>query len=373
MNGTTAHLLLVDDDPLSLSVLDELLKSEFSTSVAGSGEAALELLQTGSTSAKPDLILLDVDMPGIDGYTTCKQLKQQPVTRDIPVIFLTSHDSVTDITHGFAMGAVDFIAKPLIPEVLLARVRTHVRLSNSMHLLENHNYHLEAVVEERTRDLQQRNTELLRVQELSIVALGALAETRDNETGNHIHRTQKYVRVLVEELAKYPHIQNQLGCNNVEIIWKSAPLHDIGKVGIPDNILLKPAKLSPDEFEIMKRHTALGRDALRLAEQRVQLDDSFLTVATHIAYSHHERWDGKGYPQGLSGQDIPFAARLMAVADVYDALITKRVYKPAYPHAVAAEMIREGRGTQFDPDIVDCFVGFEDAFSNIAEQFKDHS
>ena len=363
-----SHLLLIDDDALNLDVLEELLGAEFVTQAMSSGRAALQSL---SIKPLPDLILLDVDMPEMDGYAVCMALKQHQELRNIPVIFLTSHDRVDDITRGFALGAVDFITKPVIPDILLARVRTHLRLTESRRQLENQNLHLEAIVQERTQALRNRNEELQRVQELSIVALGALAETRDNETGNHIYRTQEYVRLMAEQLDRLEHIRLQRGEDSMEMIWRSAPLHDIGKVGIPDHILLKPGRLTSEEFELMKRHTLLGRNALQSAERRVNFGESFLRTATHIAYSHHEYWNGCGYPEGLSGRNIPFSARLMAVADVYDALISRRVYKAPIPHPVALGMIREGRGTQFDPDIVDCFIELESRMLATSERFSD--
>ena len=361
-------LLLVDDDPMNLDVLADLLGEEFAIRSAECGHRAIEMVGMGSP---PDMILLDVEMPDINGYTVCQHLKENPATREIPVIFLTSHDSAADITHGFTVGAVDFIAKPVIPDVLLARVHTHLRLTDARRQLEDQNHHLERIVADRTQALQKRNMELQRVQELTIIALGALAETRDNETGNHIYRTREYVRVMAEQLATLSVFSKQLEPETVEIIWRSAPLHDIGKVGIRDEILLKPGKLTPEEFEIMKQHTVLGRNALHAAEHRAGFPDSFLHTASAIAYSHHERWDGRGYPERLSGQSIPLCARIMSVADVYDALISRRVYKSAFTHQTALDMIREGRGTQFDPDVVDCFLDMSQSMNTIAGRFQD--
>jgi putative two-component system response regulator len=364
------QLLLVDDDAMNLDVLAELLGEEFSIRTADCGDSALVAV---SGTSLPDMILLDVDMPGMDGYTVCQALKHDPKTSAIPVIFLTSHHTTAAITQAFKVGAVDFIAKPVIPEVLLARVRTHLRLTEVRCLLEDQNRHLESLVQERTQALQKRNEDLVRVQELSIIALGSLAETRDTETGNHIYRTQEYVRAMVEQMQCRPHLRAQMGDDGGVMIWRSAPLHDIGKVGIPDEILLKPGKLNETEFAVMKRHTVLGRDALQSAERRARFDDSFLRTAAEIAYSHHEHWNGSGYPEGLAGRSIPFSARLMAVADVYDALISRRVYKSAFPHATALDLIRAGRGGQFDPDVVDCFIEMESRIIEIAELFKDHA
>jgi putative two-component system response regulator len=209
------------------------------------------------------------------------------------------------------------------------------------------------------------------VQDTTIMAMGSLAETRDNETGNHIRRTQHYIRVLAERLRHNPKCSKDLDDATIEMLYKSAPLHDIGKVGIPDRILLKPGKLTPEEFEIMKTHTTLGRDAILAAEKQLDAPSSFLRYAREIAYSHQEKWDGSGYPEGLVGPLIPLTARLMAVADVYDALISKRVYKPAFSHEKAVEIIREGRGKHFDPDVVDAFDAVLGEFQKIAAVFQD--
>lgn len=205
----------------------------------------------------------------------------------------------------------------------------------------------------------------------TLAALAALAETRDNETGNHILRTQHYVRMLAEKLIGHPRLGQHLDPRTIELMFKSAPLHDIGKVGIPDSILLKPGKLTPEEFEVMKTHTTLGRDAIRRAQRDLGTDADFLQFAAEIAYSHQEKWDGSGYPEGLAGDAIPLSARLMAVADVYDALISRRVYKPAFPHHHAVTLMREGRATHFDPDVLDVFLELQDEFNRIAHRFSD--
>ena len=237
--------------------------------------------------------------------------------------------------------------------------------------MQDQNAHLEHLVSKRTRDLETKTTELQSSQDLTIVALGSIAETRDNETGNHIHRTRAYVEVLARLLGKTAKFSAIARTKDWEMIWKFAPLHDIGKVGIPDSILLKPGSLTAEEFNVMKRHTVLGRDALRLAEDRVDMYGAFFRIAMEIAYSHHERWNGSGYPEGLSGEAIPLAARLMAVADVYDALISKRVYKEAMPHETAVDIICGESGKHFDPRVVDCFIEAADEFRIIASRFSD--
>ena len=361
-------ILLIDDDPAVLETLNACLRPTYQTRIATRGQKGLDLARM---EPQPDLILLDIELPDIRGYAVCAALKQDPLTAPIPVMFLSSHTDAVDITHGLELGAVDYVTKPVVPPILLARVQTHLRLREARDWLQDQNVHLESLVSKRTRDLEARTLELQHSQDLTIFALGSIAETRDNETGNHIYRTSAYVEVMARRLAVHSSWQDSVAANDWEMIWKSAPLHDIGKVGIPDHILMKPGKLTPEEFEVMKRHAKLGYEAIRSAEKRVKSDGSFLRVASEIAYGHHERWDGSGYPQGLAGEEIPLSARLMALADVYDALISKRVYKPEFPHPKAVEIIREGRGSHFDPEVLDSFLELADEFRNIAAHFSD--
>ncbi len=361
-------ILLVDDDPAVLGVLKECLRPHYQLRIATLGRKGLAL---AAMHPLPDLILLDVKLPDMHGYDVCTALKQNAETVAIPVMFLSSNSDEENITHGLELGAVDYVSKPVAAPILLARVRTHLRLREASDLLRNQNVHLESLVSLRTRDLEARTAELQLSQDLTIVALGSIAETRDNETGNHIHRTRAYVQIMAGRLAPLQRYRTSMSEELWAMIWKSAPLHDIGKVGIPDQILLKPGKLTFEEFEVMKRHPVIGRDALRAAEIRMGSEGSFLGVAKEIAYAHHERWDGTGYPEGLKGDAIPLSARMMALADVYDAMISKRVYKPALPHALAIATIREGRGGHFDPSIADCFLENDDEFRCIASRFCD--
>src|SRR5262249_19293725 len=354
-------ILIVDDTPDNLSLMTGILKGDYRTKVANNGERALQI---ASTLPLPDLILLDIMMPGIDGYEVCRRLKADQATLEIPVIFLTAKAEVEDEQKGFEIGCVDYITKPISPPIVLARVKTHLLLKSARDFLKDQNAYREEEVARRTREVQV-------IQDVTIAAMGSLAETRDNETGNHIRRTQNYVKVLAAKLKENPKFAAALDAATIEMYYKSAPLHDIGKVGIPDSILLKPGKLTPEEFEIMKTHTTLGRDAILAAEKSLDAPSSFLRYAREIAYSHQEKWDGSGYPEGMVGPLIPLSARLMAVADVYDALISKRVYKPAMPHEKAVQIIREGRGKHFDPDIVDTFLEIADEFRTIAAAFQD--
>ncbi|QKE62794.1 two-component system response regulator [Aquipseudomonas campi] len=355
-----ATLLVVDDVPANLHLMSELLRPHYQLRVAASGDKALQIAWRNP----PDLILLDVMMPDMDGYEVCRQLQANPLTQDIPVLFLTAKDQAEDQRHGLELGATDYLSKPFEPTVLLARVRSQLRLKAAADQLRLRNAHLDEEVAQRTRELQA-------VHDVTILALASLAETRDNETGNHLRRTQNYVRVLAQRLSEQPRFAAQLDAQSIELLYKSAPLHDIGKVGIPDHILLKPGRFEPHEFEVMKHHPRLGYQALVHAEEMLGMPVPFLRIAKEIALCHHEKWDGSGYPQGLSGDEIPLSARLMAIADVYDAVISRRVYKPEMPHEKAVAIIREGRGGHFDPAAVDAFLSLELEFQDIARRYAD--
>ncbi len=361
-NDERPTVLVVDDTPENLRLVSALLKDDYKVKVATHGQQALDL---ASQSPRPTLILLDIMMPEMDGYSVCSELKRRAETAGIPVIFLTARAETEDEKYGFELGAVDYITKPISPPILAARVRTHIALKQSQDFLEDQNAFLESEVVRRTRQVQ-------RIQDVTIIAMASLAETRDNETGNHILRTQRYVRALAQKLREAPKFADELNDETIDLLYKSAPLHDIGKVGIPDHILLKPGKLTDEEFAIMKTHTTLGLEAIRRATEHLDGEDGFLRFAGEIAHSHQEKWDGSGYPLGLVGLAIPLSARLMAVADVYDALISKRVYKPAFSHEKSMEIILAGAGSHFDPEIIEAFKAVEPEFKAIAADFIDH-
>lgn len=354
-------ILVVDDGPDNRMLLSELLKPLYNVLTASDGEEALRMAMARD---KTDLILLDVVMPGISGFEVCRQLKSRLETRAIPVIFLTTLNATEDETRGLVLGAVDYVTKPINPPVLMARVATHLRLKAVSDFLRDKNEYLEQEVARRTHDVMV-------VQEVTILALTSLAEARDNETGNHIRRTQHYVKVLADHLKDHPRFAGELDEERRRLLYQSAPLHDIGKVGIPDSILLKQGRLTPEEFEVMKTHTTIGRDAIQSAEDHLGINVPFLRLAKEMAYCHQERWNGTGYPEGRVGEDIPLSARLMAVADVYDALISRRVYKKGMPHEQAVQLIKNGRGIDFDPDIVDAFLMLQGEFQAIARRFAD--
>lgn len=357
----TPKILVVDDQPINVQLLKRKLEREgMAVTAAYSGQEALNLV----AADKPDLILLDVMMPGMDGYTVIKQLRDHPLTRPIPVIFVTALDSEEDEESGLALGAVDYITKPLKPAIVLARVRTQIELKQARDRLQAQKQSLE-------REVERRMGENHLIQDVSIHALARLAETRDKETGNHLRRTQAYVRTLARQLQHHPKFASYLTDRTIDLMVKSAPLHDIGKVGIPDHILLKQGALNEAEWEIMKTHTRLGSDAIAHAEQDAEIPVEFLSLAKEITRSHHERWDGTGYPDGLAAEAIPVSARLMAVADVFDALLCRRPYKaPIPPQEVLRLMVRES-GHQFDPEVIAAFIAVFDELTNIAQHFSD--
>lgn len=354
-------ILVIDDTPTNLHVMNGLLREQFATRVATSGHQGIQL---ALREPRPDLILLDVMMPGMDGYEVCERLKEDPRTESIPIIFLTARTGTEDEERGFAAGAVDYIAKPISPPTALARIRTHLLLKQAFVDLEDRAAWLEAQVEERTRQIRQ-------TQDAMFVALATLAETRDNDTGNHIRRTQRYIELLCMLCRESATCPETIDATMAGLIVRNAPLHDIGKVGVPDHILLKPGRLTPEEFEVMKTHAALGYEALRRARERIPDDDGTLEVAMQIARSHHERWDGTGYPDGLAADEIPLPARMMAIADVYDALVCSRAYKVPMSHDEAVALMRSGRGTQFDPFLLDLFLEHHESFAAIHDALAD--
>ncbi len=354
-------ILIVDDTPENIDVLNGILNQDYRIKAALNGERALKI---ALSETPPDLILLDIMMPGMDGYEVCNRLKASAATRRIPVIFVSAKGDVADETRGFETGAVDYITKPVSPPIVRARVKTHLELYDQKRVLE--------------RQVRRRTREITHTQDVTILGLAVLAEYRDNETGGHIRRTQHYLRILAEHLRSHPKFRDFLDDDTIDLLFKSTPLHDIGKVGVPDAILLKPGNLTDEEFEIMKKHTIYGRDAIIKAEEALEsrYEPSFLKMAREMAHTHHERWDGSGYPEGLVGEEIPIAGRLMALADIYDALISKRIYKAPFSHGEAVRIITKGDGrvepTHFDPDVLEAFRCTSEAFREVALAYADH-
>ena len=352
---------MVDDDPSSLDILSLLLQPYYEVMVAPSGERALAIC---ARARKPDLVLLDVMMPGMDGYTVLAKLREHPGTQAIPVIFVTGMKATEDEERGFELGAADYIVKPFRPSIILARVHAQLELKRARDWMCQQNTLLEAEVERRIRDI-------VSVQDITINVLAELAEMRDPETGNHIRRTQEYVHILAGRLLPHPRFSGLLTDRAIELLVKSAPLHDIGKVGIPDHILLKPGPLTAEEWAIMKTHSQLGAMAIDHALRNADRSIDFLDMAKQIAHFHHEKWDGSGYPEGRKGDDIPFSARLMALADVFDALVSRRVYKLPIPVEQAREIIAAERGRHFDPDVVDAFLAGFPEFVVVAQRYDE--
>lgn len=296
----SATILIVDDSPENLMVLTELLSPHYRVLAAQSGEKCLRIV---GSDTQPDLILLDVMMPGMDGYEVLRQLRQSPGGSTIPVVLLTALADPQSEEYGLSLGAVDYITKPIKPIIVQARVRTQLEAKQARDGLQNQNAALEA-------EVARRMAENDLIQQVAIRALAHLAEIRDPETGNHILRTQGYVHLLASALADHPRFVYTLTPGYIDLLSRSAPLHDIGKVGIPDHILLKPGKLTPEEWQVMRSHAKLGSDAIEQAEQDMEQPLAFLTLAKEIAHWHHEKWDGSGYPDALQGDAIPLSARL---------------------------------------------------------------
>jgi putative two-component system response regulator len=361
--GQPEQILLVDDNPTNLQVLYQTLDGlDYKLLIAKNGERALDI----ANKAKPSLILLDIMMPGIDGYEVCRRLKANPTTQEIPVIFLSALGETKDKVHGFDLGAVDYITKPFQSEEVIARVKTHLTIYRLEKELAIKNEELREINEDLERKVQERSKQLLRSREAVIFGMAKLTEARDDDTGKHLERICKYVEILARELARTDPEIDEKWINTVSM---TAALHDIGKVGIPDTVLLKPGRLTDAERKIMEQHPSIGGDAL--LEMRDHWGASpFLARAIEIALGHHEKWDGSGYPFGVTGKAIGMAARLVALADVYDALTCKRVYKEGMPHDKVRQIIIEASGKHFDPKVVNAFLATESEFQKVAIEIR---
>jgi putative two-component system response regulator len=349
-------ILVVDDAPENLHVLFRILTAQgYKARAARNGTLALQAAENDP----PDLILLDVMMPGIDGYEVCRRLKANEKLKDIPVIFLSALDEAEDKVRAFAAGGVDYVTKPFHFEEVKARVDVQMKLRRLQTELEMHNRRLQDLVREQVREISES-------QMATIFALARLAEARDDDTGRHLERVQTWCKLLATRCGEQTSHRAEADAVFAENIVHASPLHDIGKVGIRDSVLLKPGKLTSNEFDEMKTHTTRGARTLE-AVQGNYPNNAFVRMGIEIARWHHERWDGKGYPDGLSGTDIPLSARIMAVADVYDAMRSNRCYRPALSHEKSSEIIFEGSGSHFDPDVVQAFRGLEPTFKAQSE------
>jgi putative two-component system response regulator len=360
-------ILVVDDMAENLKLLGRILNSrEYEVRQASGGKKAIEM----AVLEPPDLVLLDIDMPDMNGFDVCRRLKEDGNLKDVPVIFISGLTETHQKVEAFRVGGVDYISKPFQIKEILARINTHLELAAAREAIRDRNRFLEREVSERTREISD-------TQDIAIHSLAVLAEYRDNETGGHILRTQRYVHILATHLSSHPRFSDYLSPDIIDLLFKSSPLHDLGKVCIPDRILLKPGALDIGEFEQMKLHTILGSEAISSAERRLGrgLNISFLNFAKEIAATHHEKWNGTGYPMKLCEEQIPISGRLMALADVYDALVSKRVYKPPFTHEKAVEIISKGDWRvvpeQFDPDILKAFMELHETFRYIAIEYAD--
>lgn len=355
----TATIMVVDDTPANLKLMEEMLQGQgYRVAQFPRGAMALK----AAAKNPPDLILLDILMPEMDGFEVCRRLKADKSLRDIPVIFISALDDTVSKLQAFSEGGEDYVTKPFRGAEVLARVKTHLELRRVRRELEKHNLHLEDLVREKVQEISDS-------QLATIIAVSKLAEYRDDETGRHIERTQVFCRILAQKLRENNRYAESITDVFIENIYHAAPLHDIGKVGIADNILLKPGNLTPEEFEIMKTHTTIGATTL-LAVQRSYPDNAFINMGVALTRSHHEKWDGSGYPDGLVGEDIPLSGRIMALADVYDALRSKRPYKEAFTHEKSFRLIEEGAGSHFDPRVMEAFLALKTEFADIRERMK---
>ena len=364
MQRDSKRILIVDDDAAIRRLLRGLLRSEYRLAEAASGEQAVEILPAFC----PDLVLLDILLPGIDGCETCRRIKASQT--NVQIVMISAISSAEQQLRAFEVGADDYLVKPFDPQDLRARVRLHFQLREATTAvsairaeIESHNSQLRELAEQHTRDV-------IAIQDTAVFTLAKVAESRDQETGGHLTRMRAYSQILGKELAQEGPYADQISGQFLDDLYRSSPMHDIGKVGIRDEILLKPGRLSPEEFETMQQHTVIGANILDQAVARLR-GGGFLAMAALIARFHHERFDGTGYPAGLVGQEIPLPARIVAVADVYDALTSVRPYKPAYPTNEAKAIIRRDSGRHFDPVIVEAFRRRFDDFLRAQEEAVD--
>jgi putative two-component system response regulator len=356
-------VMLVDDNTTNLSVGKSALSDTYDVLTVNSGEKALQLLE----KVVPDLILLDIEMPGLDGFETIKQIKDKGHLANIPVIFLTAMDGTGSELTGLSLGAVDYIHKPFSIPLLQKRIDLHLMLQEQRGRLADQNARLLEFNQNLQSLVDAKTEKIVKLQDIFIETFAEMVESRDDTTGGHIIRTQLYVKALVEKMVKERVYPADIEEKDIEHIVRSSQLHDVGKIAIPDRILKKPGKLTDQEFELMKLHTIIGMETISKIASRAEESD-FLKHAQIMAYSHHERWDGKGYPLGLSGESIPIQGRLMAIADVYDALVTARPYKPAFEHEMAEGIIIAGKGSQFDPLLGELFEDLSTEFKKIAKK-----
>jgi putative two-component system response regulator len=355
MKNGRQTIFLVDDNMTNLTAGKTMLRAHYDIFSIPSGAKLFEILE----KVTPDLILLDIEMPEMNGYDAIKKLKADRKTRDIPIIFLTARNDPGSELEGLNLGAIDYISKPFSPPLLLKRLENHLLIRSQQIALKDYNDNLQQMV-------QKRTCQVVELQNSILNTVTEMVEFRDDITGGHIERTQSYLKLLVDKLLVERIYWEEVSAWNLEFLIPSAQLHDVGKIAISDAILNKPGKLTPEEFGIMKRHAAIGEAAIE-GIMKTTTDHDFLHHAKIFAGAHHEKWDGSGYPRGLKNSAIPLQGRLMAIADVYDALIALRPYKQPLSTQEAERIILEGRGKHFDPVLVDLFQELSPRFARIAE------
>ena len=347
-------IYLTDDDLTNLSMGADALSGSYNVFTFNSGERMLKMLERHT----PDLILLDVEMPVMNGYEVIRRIKENEITNNIPVIFLTAKTDCESELEGLSLGAIDYITKPFSPPLLLKRIEVHLLVESQKRELINFNNNLLKMVEDKTRTVVELQNAILKT-------MAELVDCRDDITGGHIERTQRYMSVLLTRMSEYGLYKNEAASWDLNLVIQSTQLHDVGKIAIKDNILMKPGKLTAEEFEKIKEHTTFG-EAIIMKIQKDTTEQTFLEYAKIFAGTHHEKWDGSGYPRGLKGWEIPVLGRTMAIADVYDALVSRRPYKEALSHDKAVSIITNDKGIHFDPAIVDLFLSVSDEFKQIA-------
>jgi len=366
MDNTRQKIILVDDNLANLTIGRNLLKTFYEVYPAPSAAKLFEILD----NIIPDLILLDIEMPEMDGYETIKKLKTEPRFKEIPVIFLTSKNDEASEMEGFDLGAVDYVSKPFSGPLLLKRIENQLLIADQKGELIKNQAELQDYADNLEVKVRDKTAEVFSLQNAVLATVADLVEFRDKHTGGHISRTQLFLQKLIDELDREGTYKDDVSKWNMDFFLPSAQLHDVGKIAISDTILNKPGKLTEDEFEIMKTHVDVGVEAIEKIMGETK-EHAFLEHALLIAGTHHEKWDGSGYPKGLKGLDIPIEGRLMAIADVYDALISQRPYKKPFTHEQACKIIKEGSGTHFDPVLVKAFVNIEDKFEEIADELSE--
>ena len=357
MEAEKKLILLVDDNPTNLRLGINILEGKYNIATAPSAAKMFSLLEDND----PDMILLDVDMPGMTGYDALILLKKNNRTKDIPVIFVTARDDNDDELYGLTLGAIDYITKPFQPPLLLKRIEVHLLVEDQRKTLEQQTVKLKNFNENLQRMVEEKTQNVLDLQSALLKTMAELVEWRDDITGGHIERTQRGIKVILEELEKSSTYADETKDWDLALLLQSCQLHDIGKISIDDNILKKPGKLNNEEFELMKKHASFGEGIIEKL-QTLTKESDFLKYAKIFAANHHEKWDGTGYPRGLKEYDIPLLGRIMAIVDVYDALISERPYKKSYAHEEVVRIIAEGSGKQFDPTLVDVFIRSADLF-----------